>query len=322
MAICKLTSLRFFSHPFKLRPFHAALTLSAQSSRFPLPQLIRCLPLTAKTCHSRVSFTAERLYPHHNFACSTRSLSLSLPTYTHVREYGSMPKRRPARAEEVRKGHRITAGQMLVIGEDGSNFGLMKKRDALRLADEKDLELVQVLEERGGNTASFYAPFFSLSLSILIISFLSLPPLYISPPTHPFLPPSTPSQVQKKSPDQEAVCRLVSQKELWQENKNKSKRDPTLVVKEIKFTAFISEHDLATKIAQARLNLEKRHTVQVQIQHRRVKRVVDVKELQMKLLATVLERLRDVGTKSKPEVWTQRKDVVFVLKSTVEAPSE
>ena len=36
------------------------------------------------------------------------------------------------------------ATQMLVIDEDGSNLGVMDKKAALRMAEQKNLELVQV----------------------------------------------------------------------------------------------------------------------------------------------------------------------------------
>lgn len=49
-----------------------------------------------------------------------------------------------SRADDRKRGKRITAKQMLVIDEDGRSLGVMDKRVALRVAEEKALELVQV----------------------------------------------------------------------------------------------------------------------------------------------------------------------------------
>ena len=118
-------------------------------------------------------------------------------------------------------------------------------------------------------------------------------------------------------PDQEAVCRLISRKQLWQDNKDKNKKDPQSVIKEIKIAVRISDHDLDTKLAQIRQNLEKSHTVQVKIEHRRVRGLTNVSSLQEKLLGVVLERVSDIGVKRNTENWTARRDLLCFLKPTV-----
>ena len=62
---------------------------------------------------------------------------------TQTRQFGSSP-RKPTKPDDVIRGRRIEATRMIVIDVDGSNLGVMNKKSALRLAEEKHLELVQV----------------------------------------------------------------------------------------------------------------------------------------------------------------------------------
>ena len=57
--------------------------------------------------------------------------------------------RRPVPEETHRINHRITAKEVRLIGEDGSQLGVVQIRDALRIAEETGLDLVEV-----GATAS------------------------------------------------------------------------------------------------------------------------------------------------------------------------
>ena len=85
----------------------------------------------------------------HSVAALNRRLCSSLfPTVvksinTQTRQFGSSP-RKPTKPDDVIRGRRIEATRMIVIDVDGSNLGVMNKKSALRLAEEKHLELVQV----------------------------------------------------------------------------------------------------------------------------------------------------------------------------------
>lgn len=108
--------------------------------------------------------------------------------------------------------------------------------------------------------------------------------------------------------EQEVVCRLKSHKLLYLEHKNRPKKDPQFVVKEIKIALRISDHDLDTKVAQMRRNLIKKYRVQVKIEHRRIRGVTEYKPLQEKILATVMEKLGDLDVQKTDESWTGRID--------------
>ena len=68
-------------------------------------------------------------------------------------------------------------------------------------------------------------------------------------------------QVRKETPESEAVFRLVSRKQLWEDEKRKKeaqRKDPRSVTKESTVSVKIAEHDLAVKMREF---LEKKHNV-------------------------------------------------------------
>ena len=73
-------------------------------------------------------------------------------------------------------------------------------------------------------------------------------------------------QVRKETPESEAVFRLVSRKQLWEDEKRKKeaqKKDPRSVTKEITVSVKIAEHDLVVKVNHIREFLEKKHSVKL-----------------------------------------------------------
>lgn len=59
----------------------------------------------------------------------------------------SRPPRRPRPDSGPPRNERIKAPQVRVIGEDGTQVGIMERKDALRLAGDRKLDLVQVAGE-------------------------------------------------------------------------------------------------------------------------------------------------------------------------------
>ena len=55
--------------------------------------------------------------------------------------------RRPPERDETRINERIRVPQVRLIGEDGEQVGVLKIEDALRYAQERDLDLVEVARE-------------------------------------------------------------------------------------------------------------------------------------------------------------------------------
>ena len=109
------------------------------------------------------------------------------------------------------------------------------------------------------------------------------------------------------------MCRLKSYNDLYLEHKNRTKKDPQFVVKEIQIAIRISDHDLDTKVAQIRRNLNKKYKVKVKIEHRRIRGVTDYKPLQEELLAKVLDKLSDLDVQKSSGSWTGRLDLRCTL---------
>ena len=75
-------------------------------------------------------------------------------------------------------------------------------------------------------------------------------------------------QVKKETLESKAVCKLVSRKQIWDQEKRQkqaSKKDPKNVTKEVTISTSIAEHDLAVKVNQMKGFLEKTHSVRVSI---------------------------------------------------------
>jgi len=69
--------------------------------------------------------------------CGTRAASAPPPTEGHAITI-------PAKQQEARVNERIRVPQVRVIGDDGSQVGILATRDALALAQSKGLDLVEV----------------------------------------------------------------------------------------------------------------------------------------------------------------------------------
>ncbi len=50
----------------------------------------------------------------------------------------------PVNIQQQKLNHQITAPQLRIIGEQGENLGVMSKEDALKLAEQKGLDLIEV----------------------------------------------------------------------------------------------------------------------------------------------------------------------------------
>ena len=128
-------------------------------------------------------------------------------------------------------------------------------------------------------------------------------------------------QVKKESPDTNAVCKLVSKKQLWEDEKRekeRKKKDPRNITKEITVSTTIGDHDLAVKVNHMRGFLQKTHNVKLCIQTR-FRRGVDisaVREAQVAMLEKMEKELEGVGVKVGKEVLHRRR-LVCSFKSLV-----
>ena len=109
-------------------------------------------------------------------------------------------------------------------------------------------------------------------------------------------------QVRKETPESEAVFRLVSRKQLWEDEKRKKeaqKKDPRSVTKEITVSVKIAEHDLAVKVNHMREFLEKKHSVKlwVKTKVRRQEYLAAERKKQLKMLEEVAKSLEDVAVR-------------------------
>ena len=145
---------------------------SMQSIYYPLSHhhvspVLRCLLSTQNVL---LQPTTRLILPH------TSILSLTYTCAPRVISHGVGGRsfHKNSRADDRKRGKRITAKQMLVIDEDGRSLGVMDKRVALRVAEEKALELVQVC------------------LLPPLLSHLGLLPFLLLPTFSHFLSPSSP----------------------------------------------------------------------------------------------------------------------------------
>ena len=109
-------------------------------------------------------------------------------------------------------------------------------------------------------------------------------------------------QVRKETPESEAVFRLVSRKQLWEDEKRKKeaqRKDPRSVTKEITVSVKIAEHDLAVKVNHMREFLEKKHSVKlwVKTKVRRQEYLAAERKKQLKMLEGVAKSLEDVAVR-------------------------
>ena len=138
-----------------------------------------------------------------------------------------------------------------LIDEDGNNLGIMGSDIALKLADSKNLKLVEV---------------------------------------------------KKAGPDLEAVYRLFTSKQQWDEAKKKKKAakiDPINVTKDITIFSSIGEHDLAVKMSHLREFLERGNSARVFVQTKYRRGMNEAKEAECRreLVERIVSDLEGLGEK-------------------------
>ena len=120
------------------------------------------------------------------------------------------------KSNEPRMNERIRAREIRVIGDDGEQFGILSVNEAIALAAEKNLDLVEIS------------------------------------------PNATPP-----------VCKIMDygkyKYEKTKKDKENKKKQKNVVVKELRITPHIDEHDKETKISQTKKFIEKEHKVKVSL---------------------------------------------------------
>ena len=107
----------------------------------------------------------------------------------------------------------------------------------------------------------------------------------------------------------------MSTKQLWNESKKekeKNKKDPKTIIKEIQLTLGISEADLETKVSTLRKFLLKSHSVKITVVQRR--RQSSAHRTREDLANAVLEQIKDVGTGTSKDIHTSKRLVWCIVK--------
>ena len=118
--------------------------------------------------------------------------------------------------------------------------------------------------------------------------------------------------VSKETPERCAVYKLMSGKQVYEEEKlkkQKLKKDPRQVTKEITVSTRIGEHDLEVKLSHMKEFLSNLHNVRLVIEPTRVPRFADdreeilrlEKEKQLKMVEEIEKSVAGVGTKMAKE---------------------
>jgi translation initiation factor IF-3 len=113
----------------------------------------------------------------------------------------------------------------------------------------------------------------------------------------------------------------MTKKEIYQKNKeNKNRKNPLSVIKDIKISTAISEHDLDIKVDNIRKIFQKRNQVKVLIMPKLKNYQMEVEELRLNeeekqkdLLKSICEDLEGAGTMVGKETWIG-KNVVALFK--------
>ena len=156
---------------------------------------------------------------------------------------------------------------MRLIDEQSTNLGVMNSEIAVKLAESKNLKLVEV---------------------------------------------------QKPSPDSEAVYRLFTSKQQWEEAKKKkksAKADPINTTKDITIFSRIGEHDLAVKLSHLRDFLERGHSARVFVQTKYRKGMSEVREREgrREMVGKIAAELEGLGEKVS-EALHQRRGIVCLFR--------
>ena len=151
-----------------------------------------------------------------------------------------------------------------LIDDSGSNLGVMNSDMALKLAESKNMKLVEV---------------------------------------------------QKSSSNAEAVFRLFTSKQKWEEEKKKKKKaksDPINLIKDITFFSQIGEHDLAVKVSRLRGFLEKGNSAKVIVltKYRRGMDETEATECREQMVRRIAAELEGVGEKVSEDPNQRRRGIV------------
>lgn len=118
--------------------------------------------------------------------------------------------------------------------------------------------------------------------------------------------------VQKETPEKCAVYRMMSKKQIYDQKltkKQKMKKDPRQITKEINLSTKIAPHDFDVKLSQIRGTLAKLYNVRVLVEMGKLPRRSDnpeeqvrvEKEKQLKLIADIEDGVAGVGVKVAKE---------------------
>ena len=154
-----------------------------------------------------------------------------------------------------------------LIDEEGNNLGVMSSDIALKLAESKNLKLVEV---------------------------------------------------KKPTSDTEAVYRLFTSKQQWEEMKKMkkaSRNDPINVTKDITIFSTIGEHDLEVKMSHLKGFLERGNSARVFVQTKYRRGMDEVKEEECRevMLKKIVSELEGLGEKVS-ESPHQRRGIVYLFR--------
>ncbi len=115
--------------------------------------------------------------------------------------------------------------------------------------------------------------------------------------------------------DDNPVFKLISTKQLWKDSKNqkeRNKKDPKMIIKEIQLTVGISEGDLETKLSTIRRFLQKSNSVKITVSQRR--RQSSEHRTREDIIHLVLEHIKDVGIGTNKDINTSKRFVWCIVK--------
>ena len=119
---------------------------------------------------------------------------------------------------------------------------------------------------------------------------------------------------------------MMSRKDIYDKNKKlkeKNKKNPSSVTKDIKFVIGISPHDIENKVNQIQDILEKRNNVKIWIQTKLRSYQWEIDEMreaeqkkQEALLDSIVESIKDTGVPMNDKKWS-KKDLLLTVRSNV-----
>lgn len=156
----------------------------------------------------------------------------------------------------------ITAPEVRLIGHDGKQVGVVRLSEAMAMAEEKGLDLVEIVP-------------------------------------------------QAKPP----VCKVIDSAkyryEQTKKEKDARKKQHIVVVKKIRFSSNIDDHDFMTKVATTRRFLEEGNRVKLTLQMRG--RQVSRREMAEQVLLRAAEQLADIAKTEGPPLMEGASNISLVL---------